>query len=874
MVIEAIGVRPSFKATKTEKTKKDESKQDKSQLSAKKPGSSVMTKVGQYSGVAALALSAYAVWKIKGMSDAQSKFLKESVEKSATAAKEAVEKGAKATKEALEKNAKTAQEAISSAEAKGRKSSNEIWGVIGTLTGATGAAKIAAGSDENGEEKEVTDEDKKEIKKSAKYYNHALGIPERLKLQGEDIKLSEAAQKEADKIPATIEKYMNVKPGKSEFPIEKGDTVWSVTAEFKPMATGGLGAVPVDLQTNFEKLGIHTPTFVPMYVKSKTEKDKNGNPAGEGVFTPDANDKNKATYKYKKDSFDLVKLADFNISVDRDSKVKKAKTEAFLAVKKNGKDIKPLVLFKNDDYFAGTGIYSDTYTTPEVAKFAFFSKAIYEFAKAKVDAASVPSLKVADKAAYDSIKAPNKMILNDWHTAPVAALMRLKAPLEQADGKLNYKDHPIKTNGDKKLLLPDTELISIGHNVRYQGAKGDKHDIQYILNTLFDNYTSTIVQKAVINQNDYNHKNKDASNVTLFAPYSKDRHLNMLNYGVALSNYFAPVSKNYAKELIKDKNQSTCLNWIITQKNSVGRVNGVINGYDLETIGMNDMLKNPNLNKDFGCKFEGYDASTPIDKVMNARLHNKTEFYNKFVKGMHEGSAEQSGLEFTMKEKGLPFETMDEKTAKETPVLGFFGRLVSQKGVDITANAVEKIFADWETKHPGKPKPIVYIGGKDGEGGKQRKFVDDLKTRLSDEDSQRVIFLHGFAPKEIQACSDYFLIPSRFEPCGLVQMESFAKGTPVIAANTGGIPDTVNRDKKHPDGIIADNKGEITPNDLKAAIEKGLDIFFDKPETYKDMVKASIKEDFSWIQPDKKGPIFEYLELFGADKSKFEDLKK
>ena len=121
------------------------------------------------------------------------------------------------------------------------------------------------------------------------------------------------------------------------------------------------------------------------------------------------------------------------------------------------------------------------------------------------------------------------------------------------------------------------------------------------------------------------------------------------------------------------------------------------------------------------------------------------------------------------------------------------------------------------------------------------------------------------------AGSDFFLMPSKFEPCGLTQGESFAVATPVIASAVGGIVDTVNRNGKH-NGILTDKNKKLDAQGFYEAMKEGLRIFFDEKEQYKSMVKDAVTEDFSWIQKGKKGPVYDYLDKIGISREKLPDV--
>ena len=217
---------------------------------------------------------------------------------------------------------------------------------------------------------------------------------------------------------------------------------------------------------------------------------------------------------------------------------------------------------------------------------------------------------------------------------------------------------------------------------------------------------------------------------------------------------------------------------------------------------------------------------------------------------------------------------MSDEEIANTPIISMVGRFVSQKGVDKMSSAIKELYANWDKNFPGKNKPIFYIAGGDGEGGKQRKYVEDLKKSLPEEDNNRVIFMHGFAPMQaITAGSDFFMMPSNFEPCGLTQGESFALATPVIVSAVGGIVDTVNRNGKE-NGIFAENGLAFTPSDYSKAIAKGIDTFYNDKDKYNNMVADALAEDFTWCNTETgEGPTYDYLDLLGIDSAKYKPNK-
>lgn len=674
-------------------------------------------------------------------------------------------------------------------------------------------------------------------------------------------------------IQSAAPKYLyeapDIKPITSQNP-----TLWSITSEFAPIKEGGLGSVPVEIQNNVSKLGINIPTFIPMYQQKGTASFRE--------------EEGKYFYNYKGKEFELEKVASFKLDTYQAGKSKTEDVEIFVnnSFDKDGNK-KQLVFVKNDNYFNGT-IYQASEKTEEPEKFAFFSKAVYEFAKAKIDRKSVKDLVIPNKETFDSITAPDALILNDWQASPVAALARYKAPLENAYGQLS------DDAADKLSIM---RIITIGHNAMYQGSTRNNNDdtqrreaTTNILNTLFDNFAYDIVTNAKTNASDTNpsdHGLKNLDNVLVINPNDpQSNHTNLLNIGICLSDYFHPVSQNYANEIISDDHPELSgeLRWALNQKNNAGSLVGIINGNDFNNLSIE--AKRDTIKKQTGLDFQTYKKSSSIDEVMQARKNNKISFYNNFMLPFSLKNDESIQTEQVRNVRNLTtkLELVDEKgnsklpelTDEElinTPIISSVGRLVSQKGIPVMTEAIRMLLNNWEKDFPGKPKPIFYIAGQDGEGGVQRKYVEDLKNKyLSNEDSNRVIFAHGFAPMNaITAASDFFLLPSIFEPCGLTQGESFAVATPVIGSAVGGIVDTVNRNGKN-NGILTDKTKPLTSKGFYQAMKDALTIYFDQPEKYQNMVKDSLDEDFSWIQKGKQGPIFDYLDKIGIDRSTLPDI--
>lgn len=649
---------------------------------------------------------------------------------------------------------------------------------------------------------------------------------------------------------------------------KENPVVWSVTSEFAPVKEGGLGSVPPEIRNNCANLGISMPTFIPMYLN-------------QGLTSLVKNEEtNRYTYTHKGNVIPLEKIATTKIDVYKNGIPKSIPVSYYLNTDKDPSTgaQRQLIFVQADDYFDGT-IYEANSKTEEPEKFALFSKSVYEFAKMKIDGlTSAKDLVIHNQKAFSDIKEPDAMILNDWQASPTAALLRYKAVMENAHGQLS---------DSATQKLKNMALVTIGHNVTYQGATYDNNDYfqrkeatSNILNTLFDRYAYDIVAHAKSGASEIDPNNPEAKvmdNVLVLRSDEKEHNFtNFLNMGIVLSDYFAPVSQNYANELVdpQRKDLSWILQWSLTQKSKAGKLVGVINGNDFKNLSIE--AKKAQTKKLTGVELETYKKDAPLNEILKKRFKNKVKLYNDFVLPFTKSMASSlddiekvesltGRLEFA-KCNSTTMPILSNEELAKTPILMSGGRLVSQKGMDVLCDAMKMLYDNWEKDFPNQNKPILYLAGADGENGRQRAIIEDFKNnQLSVEDSNRVLFAHGFAPMAgMMAASDFFLMPSIFEPCGLTQGESLALATPVIASAVGGIVDTINRNGKF-NGVLTDKTQQLTAQGYYEALKEGLEIFFNDKEKYNQMVQDSIDEDFSW-SINNKGPVHDYLHLLGIKK--------
>jgi starch synthase len=179
------------------------------------------------------------------------------------------------------------------------------------------------------------------------------------------------------------------------------------------------------------------------------------------------------------------------------------------------------------------------------------------------------------------------------------------------------------------------------------------------------------------------------------------------------------------------------------------------------------------------------------------------------------------------REAGLP-------VRPDLPMLGVVSRLIRQKGSDVLAAALARVLA--------LDVQIVALGMGDPDLMAQ---LSQIATRYGDRFRLWTEFSNARAHR-IEAGADFFLMPSRFEPCGLNQMYSLRYGTLPIVRATGGLLDTVaNYDERTAagTGFIL---GDLDPASLFNTIGWAVSTWYDRPDHIARMRRAAMSEDNAW----------------------------
>jgi len=167
------------------------------------------------------------------------------------------------------------------------------------------------------------------------------------------------------------------------------------------------------------------------------------------------------------------------------------------------------------------------------------------------------------------------------------------------------------------------------------------------------------------------------------------------------------------------------------------------------------------------------------------------------------------------------------------PLIGIISRLAAQKGLDLVAEAMEEIvrmgFA------------LVVLGtGED----KYQKALAEARRRYPRQVSVTLGFDAVLAQK-IYAGADMFLMPSRFEPCGLGQLISFRYGTVPVVRATGGLADTI----REFNPVTGEGNGfsfkDYRADEMLQALQRALDVYR-SPAVWRRLMLNCMQADFSW----------------------------
>ena len=172
----------------------------------------------------------------------------------------------------------------------------------------------------------------------------------------------------------------------------------------------------------------------------------------------------------------------------------------------------------------------------------------------------------------------------------------------------------------------------------------------------------------------------------------------------------------------------------------------------------------------------------------------------------------------------------------DAPLLGVVSRLTHQKGLDLLPNIMPTLIA--------KGCQFAILGS--GDKALEASF-NGLEAQYPQQVSVNIGY-HEHLSHNIMAGCDMFIMPSRFEPCGLNQLYGLAYGTPPIVSATGGLADSVcdtqelSLKNNTATGFVVKN---VTNVSLLGAISRAIDTWHDK-KTWRNIQKNGMQQDISW----------------------------
>jgi starch synthase len=184
---------------------------------------------------------------------------------------------------------------------------------------------------------------------------------------------------------------------------------------------------------------------------------------------------------------------------------------------------------------------------------------------------------------------------------------------------------------------------------------------------------------------------------------------------------------------------------------------------------------------------------------------------------------------------------------RDVPLIGIVSRITEQKGLDLVADVLPDLVK--------LDVQVVLLGT--GDLSLEARFRS-LQARLPEKIGLRIGFDEGLAHR-IEAGSDLFLMPSRYEPCGLSQLYSLRYGTVPIVRRTGGLADTVTPYSSdavregRATGFLFD---EPTKEVLLATVLQALRVYGQKEE-WASLIRAGMETDVSWAKSTRA-----YVELY------------
>ena len=264
-------------------------------------------------------------------------------------------------------------------------------------------------------------------------------------------------------------------------------------------------------------------------------------------------------------------------------------------------------------------------------------------------------------------------------------------------------------------------------------------------------------------------------------------HVNFLKSGIVYADRVTTVSRTYAQEVLGAEH-GCGLDPILTARST--RLVGIANGIDIATW-------DPSRDRSLAAR---YDAIDPSGRV-----------------ACKSALAAQLGLDL----------------GNNAPLVGVVSRLIPQKGIDLLVELLPSLIAE------GLRFAIVALGDSQLE-----RRLADIATRWPSRLAFRPLFGDPIA-RRVYAGADLFVMPSRFEPCGLGQQYAMRYGAVPIVSSVGGLVDTVDPVDEQEGTGTGFRFDDVSSSGLAEAIRRAVE-FRKRPTDWSRLVRACMTRDASW----------------------------
>lgn len=274
--------------------------------------------------------------------------------------------------------------------------------------------------------------------------------------------------------------------------------------------------------------------------------------------------------------------------------------------------------------------------------------------------------------------------------------------------------------------------------------------------------------------------------------------ISFMKGGIIYSDRVTTVSETYAQE-IQTPFYGEGLNGLLKGKSY--KLSGIVNGIDYD-------IYNPKNDKEI---YLNYSEENIENKNTNKQM--------------------------LQQQLGLP-------ENKDIPIIGIISRLVDQKGLDLIAEVMDDIM--------NLELQMVILGTGDNKYEKMFKYyAEKYPSKISSN-----IYFSNDLSKKIYAGSDFFLMPSLFEPCGIGQLIAMKYGTLPIVRETGGLKDTVLSYNEYTGKGNGFSFTNYNARDMLYTIDRAINFYKDK-SVFNNIVRNAMRTDNSW-----DSSAYKYIELY------------